>query len=563
MIGRELRLAVRRRSTYYNRVSAAVLVSLTTLALVYAGYGGWMGPAVAGRNLFLVLSLLGFVYVLFDGVLRTADSISDEKREGTLPLLFLTDLKSGDIILGKLSSRILPTACNVIAGLPALGFSIFLGGITGPDVFRMILALLNALFYASAFGMLISVLCRSDRTAFVAGFLGVVVLGIGLPAIGLVVQLRTGGTEVNPVFLGVSPGGAIWEIVGWTQSAPGPDRFVSAIGTAHLIAWGFLIGAAFLLRFTWRESTQVLAFLWREVRLGRKSFGGSPARERARWLDAHPLIWAGERNRVAAWSWMIVVGCVAAAVVIVWWFDIVLLSGWQALVGISVLLHFLVAGVVLIQACRAPVQHRRSGVFEILCTTPLGPDLVVEGGQLAFKRQCLGPVSVVLIVDCLIVAYGWWNLSFGLALAWTGLILLLAAKWILDLYVISWVGFWQGLRSGTATGAIRRTVAYVYVWRWLILLLFMAMAGGVSGFRSGTVVPGILAGTAYCGITAAVYLHFVALARSDLKDSFRILAARQQDMTEVRGMGLRARIREWFREWLWWIGRRASHDAVR
>ena len=53
-------------------------------------------------GLFCILTGSAVFYCLLSGVWFTADCLSEEKREGTLGLLFLTDLKGYDVVLGKL-----------------------------------------------------------------------------------------------------------------------------------------------------------------------------------------------------------------------------------------------------------------------------------------------------------------------------------------------------------------------------------------------------------------------------------------------------------------------------
>ena len=71
-----------------------------------------------------------FILSLFIGVIATADCVSSEKREGTLGLLFLTDLKGYDVILGKLAANSLNALYGLVAILPVMGLPVMLGGVT-------------------------------------------------------------------------------------------------------------------------------------------------------------------------------------------------------------------------------------------------------------------------------------------------------------------------------------------------------------------------------------------------------------------------------------------------
>ena len=102
IVERELRVAARRRFTYWIRV---------VLALGVMGIGGWVllaagsrTPPRVGAGMFVAMSICAFGYCLLAGLWTTADCLSREKREGTLGLLFLTDLKGYDIVLGKLAA---------------------------------------------------------------------------------------------------------------------------------------------------------------------------------------------------------------------------------------------------------------------------------------------------------------------------------------------------------------------------------------------------------------------------------------------------------------------------
>ena len=56
-----------------------------------------------------------------------------EKRRGTLGLLFLSNLSSNDIVLGKFSARFLNAFFNVLALLPVMGIPLLLGGLNLPN----------------------------------------------------------------------------------------------------------------------------------------------------------------------------------------------------------------------------------------------------------------------------------------------------------------------------------------------------------------------------------------------------------------------------------------------
>ena len=74
---------------------------------------------------FVSLTGFAFSYCLLVGTFFTADCLSEEKRDGTLGLLFLTDLHSYNVVLGKWVAASLAGFHGLLAMLPALGLPCF------------------------------------------------------------------------------------------------------------------------------------------------------------------------------------------------------------------------------------------------------------------------------------------------------------------------------------------------------------------------------------------------------------------------------------------------------
>ena len=78
---------------------------LATLAFAVCFVASLLDPTISFvKSLFWGLSGLCMLYCVAAGRLMTAECMSREKREGTLGLLFLTDLKGYDVVLGKLAA---------------------------------------------------------------------------------------------------------------------------------------------------------------------------------------------------------------------------------------------------------------------------------------------------------------------------------------------------------------------------------------------------------------------------------------------------------------------------
>jgi ABC-type transport system involved in multi-copper enzyme maturation permease subunit len=526
---RELRLIAARRRTYSLRILSATVVLLISLGMLYAGFGGAMSASSAGRNLFLLLSCLAAAYVLLDGALATADCLSQEKREGTLGLLFLSSLSGYDIVAGKLVSRVANSAYCLLAALPALGVAIFLGGITAGQYCEMALALLNGLFFAASFGMFASALCYRERAALMVTVAGVLLWTALLPLLGWGLSGSAAGATIHPGFLIGSPLGAFLLAL-WT-SGTGPSSSLSfglALGMVHLLGWSFLVGASLLLLPGWQHEPVTMG--WRRPLSVR---GASPGKQsetvfrRYNSLEANPLIWskAGQSPRgLGLWPILIL----STVVWLVGW--ALFRSRWPVLpvyFGLALAFDLSLMFLVTLQACRAPGEDLRSGVLELLLTTPRGDDFYVPGRLLLLKRQALWPTLYVLAIDLGLMIAGCIELGTlnGECVAWVAAFLLLFALLMADLYTLSWVGFWQGLKTRSTVRALRTTIGYVWLSRGLLLLAVVSMLGLLTQgqlYQSGL-------GAAVCGIgylvsTGMTVLHFGGAARSALQDDLRQLA---------------------------------------
>src|SRR5262249_24034072 len=154
-----------------------------------------------GASIFYSMSVLVNFYGLLVGVLRTADCLSEEKREGTLGLLFLTDLKGYDIILGKLAATSLNTFYGMLGVFPILAISLLVGGVDGGEFWRMVLASVNNLLFSLAVGMFCSAISKDERKAITLGLLMLIFFTVGLLIIGAILRKWLGASDVHPLFL--------------------------------------------------------------------------------------------------------------------------------------------------------------------------------------------------------------------------------------------------------------------------------------------------------------------------------------------------------------------------
>src|SRR5688500_7979745 len=181
IVERELRVASRRAGTYWLRFFAALAVLVVWIVLLVGTRR--MTPAQLSQHIITMLGSLTLGFCMMAGVFLTSDSISGEKREGTIGLLFLTDLKGFDIVLGKLAATSVHAFFGLLAALPILGLSLMMGGVTGAEFARFALVFVVTLFASLAAGILVSTFSRPAMHATVGAFSVVLFFGGVLPAL--------------------------------------------------------------------------------------------------------------------------------------------------------------------------------------------------------------------------------------------------------------------------------------------------------------------------------------------------------------------------------------------
>src|SRR5947208_2279880 len=182
IVRRELQVAARKRSTFWLRVASAI-----TAVVLGSGcllMGGWqrIGTAQMGSMLFYALTWTCLAAALSAGLFFTSDCLSEEKREGTLGLLFLTELRGADVVFGKLVANSLRSFYALLSVFPVLAITLLMGGLTGAQFWRTTLALVNALLTSLAAGLFVSGISRDSQKALGATLVLLGLLIAGGPA---------------------------------------------------------------------------------------------------------------------------------------------------------------------------------------------------------------------------------------------------------------------------------------------------------------------------------------------------------------------------------------------
>jgi ABC-type transport system involved in multi-copper enzyme maturation permease subunit len=527
IVTRELRLASRRRATYWLRSAAAL-----TMVIV----GAWLFLILRGEPpkqlavaLFCVLTGGAVLFALISGPRSTADCISEEKREGTLGLLFLTDLKGYDIVLGKLVAGSLNAFYSIVAVLPMMAIPLLLGGgLTLAEFLRMSLVVIDALLFSLTLGICVSAMSRSAYRSAAFSVLFILLFVAFFPVLGVLVASFTKGRSVNWLFLAPSVGFSYYFAFDAAYKTSKACFWVS-LAVVHGTSWLCLILASLAAPRTWQDKPLGgKSISWRD-RWQVWTYGDALERMafRRRLLEINPVLWLTARIRTKSTMIWLFLGILACVWVCFWykfqrdWLNEGVYLSTAVVVNLA--LRYWLAG----EATRALADHRKSGALELLLSTPISIQDILRGQGLGLRRQFLGPVMAVVLVETIFMlatvheAVPDEERVFWFAL-WTAGMLMLVA----DLVALYWVGMWQGLTAKNplraAGGGLFRVLALPWIGYGFVLLLIILR--DLQGSSSQT-APGwkFFLGL-WFGLGLGVDIAFGAWARQKLLTEFRLAA---------------------------------------
>jgi ABC-type Na+ efflux pump permease subunit len=375
VIGRELRAQSRQTVNYWLRVLAGAVG-----ILIFAGLllGSQVPLAQLGPLLFSVLHRTLFLFLFVVVPLLTADTVSREKREGTLGLLFLTPLTALDVILGKGAVHIIRALSVFFAAAPVLGLPFVFGGV-------------------------------GWATAFVAAVeeTGAVLLGIGA---GLYASTK-GGTTIQVMVRALAYAlvlAIIWVVcglvVGTIIEASGFLTGRSLAAGFFLYSFGRLISCLTVFWLVLRASTHRLKGTWQEeaaapeqprwVQLFSDSeFWQEAFRwDRSRARDQNPVAWLQEYSwtaRLTKWGWFLLM--LTAEILALSNWDDQRFAGWQPWLTATLALG------IAFSTAGSFRRERQEGLLELLLVTPLSVRQVLGGRFWGICCHYL-PAAAVLLV---------------------------------------------------------------------------------------------------------------------------------------------------------------------
>jgi len=536
IVERELRVAARRPKTYRLRWIMAMVAFLSIGWAVWA-FLQFRGAGLVGTQVFSYLGQLVFVVCLFAGMADTADCLSEEKREGTLGLLFLTDLKGCHIVIGKLLATSLHSIYGLLAAVPSFALLLFVGGVQGQQLFQLTLALLNALFFSLAGGLFISAMSRNQKKAANGAAFLMILFWLGPMALSEWLRTRAGSWEFTVLADSIalfSPGHTVDSVFGAGVSS----RFWWSLLTTQGAAWTFLFLACRILPNAWKDKpVGPTGVPWKD-RLQQWSYG-KPAKRaalRRTLLNQNAFYWLASRERLRALStWLLILG-VLVAIAILWGCLIPRFEPLPAFTMTAITLNAVLKLEFAATAARSLAVERHAGTLELILSTPLSVRSILRGQWLALRRHYLAPVLVLVALDVSMSLALWLSdaatlsqMSDGTFTGLTYVVLTLAAMTmmlVVDLVALGWMGMWTGLNARLPSHAASPTVLTILVVPWVILLTTQtSIAILKTAWMTELKFWHFL--LAWFGIGLAIDLFAILWSRRRLNREFRIVATQR------------------------------------
>jgi ABC-type transport system involved in multi-copper enzyme maturation permease subunit len=472
IVERELREGARKKSPRYTRlVVAAVALLIGLFQITFVPF--FSRGTVQGGVAFSIITGFAFLLCVGAGIFFTADCLSEEKREGTLGLLFLTDLRGYDVVLGKLAAQLVHLGYALLAIIPGAALPLLLGGVTGGELWRISLALANLLLFALASGVLASSVCREAGRAMALTAAILLFFCLFLP---LMQGAGTAAWGPRADWIGWPSPSLAYVKAMETSYLRSPKVYWWALAGSHMLAWLMIGIASIVIPRTWQDRPKREVFNPNTIapttpRTVQTDAPVTITRRNPELLEADPLLWLiGQRQGVKAGVWAI---CVLWLVVV---FIAVLLAGpdallglvwigWAGLLGLKVLFTF--------EACRFFASTRRAGAFEFLLSTPINANRLISA-QWATLRRTFGPPLIAVVIGtgvavAMSIAIHNSRLEDLLGLSMVSMAVAGAAVLlqVLDMFALAWLGMWLALTMKKPQLAAGATLLYVIVLPWV------------------------------------------------------------------------------------------------
>jgi ABC-type transport system involved in multi-copper enzyme maturation permease subunit len=407
-------IAATRRRQFYALRSLFVFGLLASLALVWLlvclEEGAPLGSisikqvAEAGENFYYAISTTQLLLVLFVAPAATAGAICLDRTRGNLTHMLVTDLADVEIVLGKLSARMLPVLALVSATIPVMALAGLLGGVVFEAVLSLTVITLVLALFGCTLALAISVRATKTHEVLMAVY-GIECAWILGPLVWELLAESGVVPDVPDWFVALNPFALAWAPYAW-------PNFVSITWLAGVLGAIVLASAGLMLYAVLRLRAEAT----KDGRVRRSRLADRLARGHS-WLfwwcprpslDSNPVLWRewrrGRPSRLAKVAWGVFIGLSIAGTA---WGVITVVDDYQRgsqflmyMNGLeatfSLLLVSLVAPTVL-------AEERVRGSLDVLMATPLPTDQIVVAKWWGAFRA-VPALAILPAIGCLVMA---------------------------------------------------------------------------------------------------------------------------------------------------------------
>lgn len=384
VILRELRVGSRRWTTYWLRLLAAGVVMMAVI--LWLGGHGHTGQAGSLVFAWVHRIILASIWIIVP--LMTCDCLSSEKREGTLGLLFLTNLSAREIVMAKAVAHGLRGFTLWLAAVPLMAVPVLLGGLAWREIVLSCALTFGSILFALSVGLWASVTTRQLNSS-----VALAVLLAPLAGMLLIMLLMALGGTLSMVFGTGQYGDPAWtdnfeEFFGlfwnaeddWSNALSGGGKLLiitalTFLPIAALLLIASVLIVAQMLRRNWQDKpktkrqSEVEQFFCAPTFFPR-FFRGWMRRS----LERNPIGWLEKRSwtgRLTSWIWfalMISFGTMLAYATS----DRGMLSLFDGLIWLLLVSFAYVAA-------GSFRRERETGALELILVTPLSERQIIYG----------------------------------------------------------------------------------------------------------------------------------------------------------------------------------------
>jgi len=474
-IEREMRTAWRRQNPVNVRFWLAVGGFAVSLFFMFFN-PGQLGTI--GSEMHQLLFWAGII-LIFQVPRTTAGMFAEDRRNGTLGLLFLCGIRPAELFTGKLLGAVLIAYTHLLGLFPFLAIAFLVGGVS-IKLFVATLACLPALlFFAFAVCTLASVLTEDESAAQFMAYVLSAVICLATPAVFWVNGIFSDTQTMSRDWLALSPAFPAF-VVGSGLGGGTSEQFWA--GCAMTLIWSLLclgIAGAVVVR-VWRDRPKDAGYIswWAQAQSWWRGDQAWRRRLARRWLDSHPFTWIATRDRRQVnLAWLVIGTLLVLWAVACWCWP----QRWPGpanffltCTALNLALHWLA----LFAAAKTIGTQRADGSLELLLSTPLKEADIVTDQLLALRNQFRPVAGAVIGVELLMMIAGWlmrdWSVLAAIIYFSLWAVIIRWTAVYAGTYRFTLTCFWDSLVSGRPAYVAGRSLWEPFAlgwWLWFIAML--------------------------------------------------------------------------------------------